>query len=64
MTRAGAASQAAWIGAEQRALVGCVFAGVRGGQLARHTDVDGYRRTFLVALAIGHPDASYAGSSG
>jgi hypothetical protein len=56
MTRAGAASQEAWIAAEQRALVGCVFAGVRGGHLADHVDIDGYHRTFLVAIALGHRD--------
>jgi nitroreductase len=55
LTAGGIAGQAAWIAAERRGLVGCLFAGVRAGELADHTDIDGYRRAFVVALALGHP---------
>lgn len=55
LARAGAASQAAWLTALDRGLVGSIFAGFLASSLKPLVPVDGYRSAQLLAFSCGHP---------
>lgn len=57
LERSGAASESAWLTAVHRGLTGSIFAGFLPSALKSLAAIDGFRRTQLLALAIGHPDS-------
>ncbi|MEU8924979.1 nitroreductase family protein [Kitasatospora sp. NPDC048545] len=66
LERSGAACEAAWLTAVDAGLSGSIFAGFLPSALKRLVGIDGFRRTQLLALAVGHGfDASgeYGGGS-
>ncbi|MEU6970951.1 nitroreductase family protein [Kitasatospora aureofaciens] len=66
LERSGAACEAAWLTAVDADLSGSIFAGFLPSALKRLVGIDGFRRTQLLALAVGHAvDASgeYSGGS-
>ncbi|WP_405762240.1 nitroreductase family protein [Streptomyces sp. NBC_00045] len=66
LERSGAACEAAWLTAVDAGLAGSIFAGFLPSALKRLVGIDGFRRTQLLALAVGHAiDASgeYGGAS-
>ncbi|MEU6867101.1 nitroreductase family protein [Streptomyces sp. NPDC046876] len=59
LERSGAACEAAWLTAVDAGLVGSIFAGFLPAALKKLVGIDGFRRTQLLALAVGHAvDAS------
>ncbi|MGW3041161.1 nitroreductase family protein [Kitasatospora sp. NPDC001159] len=59
LERSGAACEAAWLTAVDEGLSGSIFAGFLPSALKRLVGIDGFRRTQLLALAVGHAfDAS------
>ncbi|MFH8386554.1 nitroreductase family protein [Kitasatospora sp. NPDC018058] len=59
LERSGAACEAAWLTAVDGGLSGSIFAGFLPSALKRLLGIDGFRRTQLLALAVGHAyDAS------
>lgn len=55
LERSGAAAESAWLAAVDRGFGGSIFAGFLPSALRRFTGIDGYRRTQLLALALGVP---------
>ncbi|MCX4731502.1 nitroreductase family protein [Streptomyces sp. NBC_01363] len=58
LTRAGAASQTAWLTALDRGLVGSIFAGFLASALKPLVPADGYRSAQLLAFSCGYPPAA------
>jgi hypothetical protein len=55
LARSGAMAETAWLAAVQRGLGGSIFAGFLPAALRSLIRVDGYVRTQLLAVAVGHP---------
>ncbi|MER5639332.1 nitroreductase family protein [Kitasatospora sp. NPDC002227] len=54
LERSGAVCEAAWLTAVHQGLEGSIFAGFLPSALKRLAGIDGFRRTQLLALAVGH----------
>ena len=55
LERSGAVAETIWLAAVRRGLGGSIFAGFLPSALRSLAGVDGFRRTQLLAVALGHP---------
>jgi hypothetical protein len=63
LERSGATCEAAWLTAVDDGLSGSIFAGFLPSALKRLVGIDGFRRTQLLALAVGHVSSTWPTST-